>query len=114
MVVSGLVMLFNTSAGIIRQDRPGLSYLPFADPPELQLVWRNSQVVLEFSWDDGLEIEHRVRPDELPPAVQAWAAGKVVPAGRATYEVVYKAGRRQYEVNVWQQGRLVVYDYGQD
>jgi uncharacterized protein len=62
MVISGLVLFSNTSQKIIEQDRMGIST---NNRSETTIKWRESDFVLEYALDDGLEIERPIKPNEL-------------------------------------------------
>ncbi len=67
MVVSGFVLLSNTSGKIIQQDHVSFSTVNKGDISETTIKWRQSDLVLEYAFDDGLEAEISAKPDELPP-----------------------------------------------
>ena len=62
MVVAGITLLIGTSDKIIQQDKLGITIAK----SESIISWRSTDFVIEFSFDDGLEIERPIRPEELP------------------------------------------------
>ena len=62
MVVAGISLLIGTSDKIIQQDKLGITIAK----SESIISWRSTDFVIEFSFDDGLEIERPIRPEELP------------------------------------------------
>jgi len=62
MVVSGIMLLAGTSEKIIHQDRISFS----TKNKESVISWRNTDLVIEFAFDDGFEVERPIKPDELP------------------------------------------------
>lgn len=66
MVLSGLVLLVNTSEKIIKYDKITVSTDQGIHKQETSINWRDSLFTLEFAWDDGLEIEQTIPFDELP------------------------------------------------
>ena len=66
MVISGIVLLTSSSEKIINQDKVQLYTVAKGDKNETTLKWRNSDLVLEYALDDGLEIERPIDSSELP------------------------------------------------
>ncbi|WP_312751616.1 sulfite exporter TauE/SafE family protein [Epilithonimonas hominis] len=62
MVVAGITLLIGTSDKIIQQDKLGITIAK----SESIISWRSTDFVIEFSFDNGLEIERPIRPEELP------------------------------------------------
>lgn len=63
MVISGVTLLMSTSSKIIKQDNIVVSENLFS---ETTINWRSSSFVLEFTIDEGLEIERAISQKELP------------------------------------------------
>ncbi|WP_312765292.1 sulfite exporter TauE/SafE family protein [Epilithonimonas sp.] len=62
MVVAGITLLIGTSDKIIQQDKLGITIVK----SESIISWRSTNLVIEFAFDDGLEIERPIHPEELP------------------------------------------------
>ncbi len=62
MVVAGITLLIGTSDKIIQQDKLGITIAK----SESIISWRSTDFVIEFAFDDGLEIERPIHPEELP------------------------------------------------
>jgi len=62
MVVAGITLLIGTSDKIIQQDKLGVKIAK----SESIISWRSTDFVIEFAFDDGLEIERPIHPEELP------------------------------------------------
>lgn len=71
MVLSGMALLFSSARAIVRQDR--VSYVSYREggTTEWELGWRSNELVLEFSFDEGFDIEQRIEAGELPPEPRA-------------------------------------------
>ncbi|MEC5395062.1 sulfite exporter TauE/SafE family protein [Bergeyella sp. RCAD1439] len=69
MVASGVVLLVNTSDKIIKQDQIAVHTKRFGPKSETTISWRDSDFVLEYALDSGLELERPITPKELPPAL---------------------------------------------
>ncbi len=63
MVVSGFILLITTASQIIKQDRISFSENKLN---ETTLKWKESNFVLEFAIDEGLEVERPINANELP------------------------------------------------
>ncbi len=66
MVLSGFVLLFSTSNKIIQQDHVSFSTVNKGETSETTIKWRQSDLTLEYAFDDGIEVELSVKPNELP------------------------------------------------
>ncbi|MPT33196.1 MAG: sulfite exporter TauE/SafE family protein [Chryseobacterium sp.] len=62
MVIAGITLLIGTSDKIIQQDKLGITIAK----SESIISWRSTDLVIEFAFDDGLEIERPIHPEELP------------------------------------------------
>lgn len=110
MVVSGLFLLISTSRQIIDQDKIALSTNQF---DETTLNWRESSFVLEFSVDDGLEIERAIEPDELPEELHA-TYNKLIPDyDRILLEKVFTWGPDSYEFYCYKDNQLTKLEFGE-
>lgn len=66
MVVSGITLLVGTFDKIIRQDKLAFASVKNDVENESIISWRNMDLILEYSSNDGLEVERPIKPDELP------------------------------------------------
>ncbi|HAO08415.1 MAG TPA: sulfite exporter TauE/SafE family protein [Chryseobacterium sp.] len=62
MVVSGIILLIGTSDKIIQQNKLGVTIAK----SESIISWRSTDFIIEFAFDEGLEIERPIHPEELP------------------------------------------------
>ncbi len=67
MVLSGIILMIGTSDKIIQEDRIGVARVNH----ESIIAWRNTDLVIEFAFDDGLEIERSIHHTELPAHLKA-------------------------------------------
>ncbi|MFT3822568.1 MAG: sulfite exporter TauE/SafE family protein [Chitinophagaceae bacterium] len=70
MVISGAVLLVSTSNKIIHQDNLHLATKEYGTTKETTIHWRQSDLVLEYSWNGGLEIERPITVAELSPQLK--------------------------------------------
>jgi len=66
MVISGIALLMGTSEKIIKQDKVNFSTVHNGKERSSVISWRNTDFVLEYAIDDGLEIERPIQQEELP------------------------------------------------
>lgn len=66
MVISGITLFAGTANKIIKQDKITFSSIQKKNNKESVFSWRNTDLVLEYTYNDGLEIERPILPDELP------------------------------------------------
>ncbi|MFC4685619.1 sulfite exporter TauE/SafE family protein [Epilithonimonas pallida] len=62
MVIAGIALLIGTSDKIIQEDKLGVMIAK----SESIISWRSTDFVIEFAFDDGLEIERPIHREELP------------------------------------------------
>jgi uncharacterized protein len=67
MVVSGVVLMAGTTQKIIVQDKISFANIKRNHETESILSWRNTDLVIEFAFDNGFEVERPVKSNELPP-----------------------------------------------
>jgi uncharacterized membrane protein YfcA len=70
MVISGITLLVGTSDKIIKQDKIAFASVQNNVKKESVISWRDTDLVLEYTFDDGLEIERPIHADELPDHLQ--------------------------------------------
>ncbi|TGK02469.1 sulfite exporter TauE/SafE family protein [Leptospira selangorensis] len=66
MVLAGIFLLSSSVNKIIDQDHISVSTSWVIREQETSISWRESNFILEYSWEEGLEIERPIFPQELP------------------------------------------------
>ncbi|PKA14389.1 sulfite exporter TauE/SafE family protein [Leptospira haakeii] len=66
MVIAGIFLFSNSVNKIIDQDHISVSSSWVIREQETRISWRESDFILEYSWEEGLEIERPILPQELP------------------------------------------------
>ncbi|GAA5087844.1 hypothetical protein GCM10023210_10950 [Chryseobacterium ginsengisoli] len=66
MVVSGIILLVGTSQKVIQQDKISFSATHENSESVSKISWRNTDLIIEFAFDDGFEVERKIHPNELP------------------------------------------------
>jgi len=66
MVLSGIVLLVGTSTDIIQADKLNLSSNKKGKKYETEVSWRDTQFVLEYSFNGSFEVERPIGYEELP------------------------------------------------
>jgi uncharacterized membrane protein YfcA len=95
MVVSGIFLLIGTTNNIIQKDQISFSTNQY---DERTINWRNSNFVLEFAIDDGLEIERPILFEELPDNLKIEYTALQPMYDTILLEKVFKIGsNRSYE-----------------
>jgi len=109
MVVSGIVLLVGTTNSIVKQDRISFSTNQY---DERTINWRNSNFVLEFAIDEGLEIERPIEFDELPEKLKIEYA-KLKPAyDKILLEKVFKVvSKPGYEFYCFRNSKLTKLEF---
>ena len=105
MVGSGLFLLVETTRTIIQEDR--ISFATNA-MNERTINWRESSFVLEFAFDDGLEIERPIHSYELPYHLQVKYIQLLKQYDQIALEKVFKMGASpSYEFYCYKERTLV-------
>ncbi|TGM11145.1 sulfite exporter TauE/SafE family protein [Leptospira selangorensis] len=66
MVLAGIFLLSSSVNKIIDQDHISVSTSWVIREQETSISWRESNFILEYSWEEGLEIERPILSQELP------------------------------------------------
>lgn len=106
MVVSGLILLTNTSVSIVKTDNPSILLKPIGDSLEAQLAWRTSHLSIEFEYDEGLQLEHEISYEEMPDRLLTVVAELTKEADQVLYEKVTSFDGESYEVYVTKNGEV--------
>ena len=109
MVVSGIFLLVGTTQNIITQDKMSFSTNQY---DERTIHWRNSNFVLEFAFDDGLEIERPINTIELPDKLKTKYNELLPQYDKILLEKVFKlASKRSYEFYCYKDKTLTKFDF---
>ena len=109
MVVSGIFLLVGTTQNIITQDKMSFSTNQY---DERTIHWRNSNFVLEFAFDDGLEIERPINTIELPDKLKTKYNELLPQYDKILLEKVFKlASKRSYEFYCYKDKKLTKFEF---
>lgn len=109
MVLSGIFLLVGTTQNIITQDKMSFSTNQYN---ERTIHWRNSNFVLEFAFDDGLEIERPINTSELPDKLKAKYNELLPKYDKILLEKVFKlASKRSYEFYCYKDKKLTKFEF---
>ncbi|MCT4198113.1 MULTISPECIES: sulfite exporter TauE/SafE family protein [Elizabethkingia] len=84
MVISGITLLMGTTDKIVKQDKIAFATIHNKGKDEAIVSWRNTDLVLEYTIDGGLEIERPISAKELPPHLN-----KKYTALKPNYDTIY-------------------------
>lgn len=109
MVVSGIFLLVGTTQNIITQDNISFSTNQY---DERTMHWRNSNFVLEFAIDDGLEIERPINTSELPDKLKAKYNELLPQYDKILLEKVFRvASKSSYEFYCYKDKKLTKFEF---
>ena len=109
MVLSGIFLLVGTTQNIITQDKMSFSTNQYN---ERTIHWRNSNFVLEFAFDDGLEIERPINTNELPDKLKTKYNELLPKYDKILLEKVFKlASKRSYEFYCYKDKKLIKFEF---
>ena len=112
MVVSGIVLLTSTSQKIMEQDNVHLATMKVGDKNETTIKWRESDFVLEYALDDGLEVEQPILYEELPPHLKKQYHRLIPQYDVILLEKVFKLGQENsYEFYSYKNKKLTKFDF---
>lgn len=108
MVVSGLALLVSTSQLIFKHDKIVVD----ADLNEASFKWRESSFDLEYTYNDGFEIERPIKADELPPSLRSKHQELSIAYDRILLEKVFRFGESPtYEFYCYRSGTLSKFEF---
>ena len=108
MVISGITLLFSTTQLILKQDKLNVN-IGFN---ETTLKWRESNLDLEYSIDDGLEVERPIEQSELPDNLKLKYEELTKNYDQILLEKVFKLGHEpSYEFYCYKDNKLSKYDF---
>jgi uncharacterized membrane protein YfcA len=107
MVLSGVMMLTQSSAGIFNQNNAAITWEPVAKGVESKLQWQESQLAIEFEYNEGLEYEMKIDLDELPATIKDSVLSHSNGADRVIAEEVFGVGKHFYEAYYYKDGKLI-------
>lgn len=111
MVVSGISLAIASTQHIVQKDKVALS----STADETTIKWRESVFVLEFAFDEGLEIERPVEPAELPARLQLAYQDLQKNYDKILLERVLKLGEKDsYEFYCYKAGQLTKLEYEEE
>lgn len=111
MVISGITLLIGTSTQIMKHDKLTVD----AGLHEATIKWRESSLDLEYSFDDGLEVERPIAEAELPPHLKVKYASLINNFDRILLEKVFKLGSKpSYEFYCYKGNQLTKYDFDEE
>ena len=115
MVVSGITLLYSTTNKIVDQDKISLSTTQNKENTEATIKWRQSDFILEFAFDDGLEIERPIQNVELPKDLKLKYDELTAIYPKIHLEKVFKIGDEAYEFYCYDQsGTLTKLEFDED
>lgn len=109
MVLSGLFLFSSSMLNVISQDQISISKNQY---DERTIHWRNSDFVLEFAIDDGLEIERPILEEELPLQLQKKYYQLLPTYNKILLEKVFKLGHEpSYEFYCYKENELTKLEF---
>lgn len=112
MVSAGMILMAGTVEKIIARDKISVSRISRNHETESVISWRNTDFVIEFAFDDGLEVERPVQPEELPALLQQNYYHLEEHYDRIHLEKVFTVTQKpEYEFYCYRKGQLEKFTY---
>jgi uncharacterized membrane protein YfcA len=106
MVVSGIAMLGQSISAVFVQNNASITWTPIASGVESKLQWQNSNLAIEFEYNEGFEYEQEINLADLPGEKQAYVLDQKDNSDRIVVEEVFGIGSHSYEAYYYSNGRL--------
>lgn len=108
MVVSGISLFIGTSQQIFKHNKLTVK----SGIEEATIKWRQSSLDLEYSFDDGLEIERPIQENELPDNLKLKYIALTEKFDHIFLEKVFKLGEQlSYEFYCYKDNKLTKFDF---
>lgn len=108
MVVSGLALLVSTSQLILKHDK----LVTAVGFQEASIKWRDSSFDLEYSYNDGFEVERPIQPSELPATLKLNHQELSAGYDHILLEKVFRLGKQpSYEFYCYKNNALTKYNF---
>lgn len=108
MVLSGILMLGQSWQNIMLMNKGQISSALIAKGIETKLQWQNASYSLEFTYDDGFEVEQIIPFSELSQNRQEYVLTQLkVPYDKIVIEEVYTIRQKYYEAYVFDSNFLI-------
>jgi uncharacterized membrane protein YfcA len=107
MVLSGIMMLAQSTSTVFAQNNAYLTFHPMTGGVESKVQWQNSNLAVEFEYDEGFEYEAEIAFVDLPIEKQLHVLSKKGDASRIVIEKVYAIGSISYEAYYYNKSGLI-------
>lgn len=107
MVLSGVVMLSQSTNNLFLQNNAHLSFTPISEGVESKLQWQRASFAIEFEYDEGFEYEQQIPFEELPLEKQLLVNGQRADSDNVIIEEVFGFGSHSYEAYFFKDHKLV-------
>ncbi|TGK21527.1 sulfite exporter TauE/SafE family protein [Leptospira kmetyi] len=109
MTISGVLLLSQSAIGFASSNRADVSFVPIQKGAEAKLGWQQASFSLEFTWDEGFEIEQVVPITDLTPERQSNLLNtkRALNAKILILEAVYSFDKNSYEAYFYGDGKLI-------
>ncbi len=108
MVLSGFILLFSTSQKIIIKDNISLS----VETDETTIKWRQSNLDLEYSFEDGIVLKRGISQNELPENLKLKYFKFTKKYDKVFLKKVFKFGKKpSYKFNLYKNNIYTKFEY---
>lgn len=107
MVISGIFLFAGTGEKIIQEDHISLS----THQKESVLSWKNRDFIIEFTYDDGFEVERPINHTELPSPLKEHYHEILSDYDKIHLEKVFRFAKNpSYEFYCYKEGKLTKFE----
>ncbi|MEJ1241848.1 sulfite exporter TauE/SafE family protein [Chryseolinea sp. T2] len=107
MVISGLVMTFQSVNVLVEQNNASVTFSPIALGVESKIQWQNAGIAFEFQFDEGLEFEQTVSMNDVPEEVQKIILAHQGNASNIVVEEVHGLNGHSFEAYYFSDNKLL-------
>jgi hypothetical protein len=107
MVISGIVMLSQSSNSILTQNNGYISTTGISDGVEAKLKWQNANFAMELTYDEGFEFEQMISIEDLNKELKSKVLAQKNKADKIIIESVYSLSKVSYEAYYFEKNKLI-------
>lgn len=106
MVLAGVAMLGQAAGGLAKEEGITVQTQVHRQGWDGVLRWRETELSLEFTYNEGFQVEHVVSMNQLPRDKKQQAEALIEGADKVIYEEVHAIGEHHFEVYAYRHGML--------
>lgn len=107
MVLTGMLLIYQTTPALLEESRNEIRILSVNRGFETKFRWQESEIALEFTFDEGFEYEQVIPISELSDEQKTLVLSRRKDADQIIIEAVYSIGSKTYEAEYYLNGKRI-------